>query len=364
MSVVRVPQYVGKVELEGAKKKRKRFPFQGFINFQGLKIHIENKRGSYRKGKDKDGKPWSILMRHHYGEIEGTKAVDGDPLDVYVGPDAYSPLVVVVRQVKPDTGAYDEDKVMLGFKTEAEAVKAYKAQYNRPGFYGGHEAMPIGKLIAWCADKTKQKEKVAEMLMQVAMRSFLAVIEKTARNNEADFDQYRRVLYANPHGKGVYAVTFDDRDIKRAHKLAASSQSRGSQSTDDLVHQYLADAFRKRLGSQKEKTAGDDSNTGGALFGGFLGSGVGALGGGKIGQRAAEQAALKSFDERFAGRPVARFFARPLKGELAAAAKATGGRTGAILGALSLGIAGAAMGSRRKKTPPMPTLNTFGTPPM
>lgn len=150
-----------KPEIERAKKKRKKFPFQGYIEFQGLKIHVENKAGSYRSGVDKDGKPWKTHMKYHYGEIEGTTGSDGDALDVYVGPDAHSPLAVVVHQNVPETGKYDEDKVMLGWPSVPAALKAYRGQYNKPGFYGSHTAMPIGKLLAWCADKSKHKEKVA-----------------------------------------------------------------------------------------------------------------------------------------------------------------------------------------------------------
>jgi 8-oxo-dGTP pyrophosphatase MutT (NUDIX family) len=156
-----VPTPAAKVELESPKKKRKKWPFQGFIDFQGLKIHVENKAGSYRSGKGKDGKPWKTYMKYHYGEIAGTTGSDGDALDAYVGPNAHSPLVVVVHQQDPDTGKYDEDKVMLGWTSVQDALKAYRGQYSKPGFYGSHTAMPIGKLLAWCADKSKYKEKVA-----------------------------------------------------------------------------------------------------------------------------------------------------------------------------------------------------------
>ena len=158
---IRVPSAPAKVELQPVRKKRKKFPFQGYIDFQGLKIHVENKAGSYRRGVDKDGKPWKVLCHYHYGEIEGTKGVDSDPVDVYVGPDANSPLVVVVRQQEPTTRKYDEDKIMVGFSSEEEAIRAYKRQYNRPGFYMDHRSMPIGRFLAWCVDKTNYKTKVA-----------------------------------------------------------------------------------------------------------------------------------------------------------------------------------------------------------
>lgn len=156
-----VPHSKAVVQVEPPRKKREKWPYQGFINFQGLQVHVENLRGSTRKGKDPDGTPWEIKMKHHYGEVANTKGVDHDPVDVYVGFNADSPLVVVVRQQDPKTKKYDEDKVMLGFDTEKEAIAAYKAQYNQPGFYQSHKAMPIGRFLRWCLDKTKQGKKVS-----------------------------------------------------------------------------------------------------------------------------------------------------------------------------------------------------------
>lgn len=137
---------------------RDEFPFTGHIGFQGLDIDVENEAGSIRSGHG-----WSTVMLHHYGEIRGTTGVDGDPLDVYVGPDAHSPLAVVVHQNKPDTGEYDEDKVMLGFRTVDEALDAYRNQYDRPGFYGAHTAMPIGRLLDWCDSRASQGTMVKSM---------------------------------------------------------------------------------------------------------------------------------------------------------------------------------------------------------
>lgn len=159
---VRVPHSAAKVEIQAPKKKRKKYPFQGFIDFQGLKIDVENKAGSRRKGVAEDGTQWDVAMHYHYGEIRGTKGTDGDLLDVYVGPNADSPLVVVVHQQDPKTKAYDEDKVMLGWDTVRAAVKAYKRQYDAPGFYQGHTALNIGAFWRWCHDTRNRGQKVGK----------------------------------------------------------------------------------------------------------------------------------------------------------------------------------------------------------
>lgn len=137
---------VGPPEVE-----REEHPFTGCIDFRGLPIDVENLRGSTREGVDRDGHEWTTVMLHHYGEVRGTVSpFDGDPVDVYVGPDSQSDLVVVVHQAKPDTGEFDEDKAMLGFRTVEDALEAYRAQYDRPGFYGGHDVFDFGEFALWC----------------------------------------------------------------------------------------------------------------------------------------------------------------------------------------------------------------------
>lgn len=42
---------------------------KGHVIIQGLDISIENPKGSFRSGVDKDGKPWSVKMPSHYGYI-------------------------------------------------------------------------------------------------------------------------------------------------------------------------------------------------------------------------------------------------------------------------------------------------------
>ena len=53
-------------------------------------------------------------MNNDYGYIRGTQSVDGDHIDVFLGPDLKSPNIYVVDQVNPD-GSFDEHKVMYGF---------------------------------------------------------------------------------------------------------------------------------------------------------------------------------------------------------------------------------------------------------
>lgn len=157
VKVVEVPNTFHQVKVEPPKAKRKEFPFQGFIDFQGLQIDVENVKGSVREGKG-----WKSEMFFHYGEIRNTEGVDGDKLDVYVGDNHDSSIVVVIHQHDPESGKYDEDKVMLGFGSVEEAIGAYKKQYSHPGFYreGEYTAIPIGNFWRWCRDERNRGKKV------------------------------------------------------------------------------------------------------------------------------------------------------------------------------------------------------------
>lgn len=135
-------------------------PFEGYIWFQGLEIDVENAAGSVRSGVSPEGKPWSTKMLFPYGEIRGTEGADGDLVDAYVGPNAVSPLVVVIHQQDPDTGEYDEDKCMLGWDDERGAIASYLAHYDKPGFYQDHRSMPIGAFWSWLRNPETRGRRV------------------------------------------------------------------------------------------------------------------------------------------------------------------------------------------------------------
>lgn len=112
--------------------------------FQGLDISIENPKGSVRAGTDPTGKPWRVTMRHAYGYIRGTCGVDKDHVDCYLGPNPDASHAYVVHQRQAGKWSrYDEDKVMLGFDSAADAKAAYLAQYDDPRFFGNLTAMPM-----------------------------------------------------------------------------------------------------------------------------------------------------------------------------------------------------------------------------
>jgi Inorganic Pyrophosphatase len=94
--------------------------------FAGIKVNVENPKGTTRRGIGKDGKPWETLMQHSYGSIPKHNGEDGECLDCYLGPDETSADAHIVHQNDSD-GNYDEDKTMLGFPTQQAAKEAYLA---------------------------------------------------------------------------------------------------------------------------------------------------------------------------------------------------------------------------------------------
>ena len=150
------------------KPNRKEFPFTGTADVQGVKIHIENLKGSTREGTDASGKKWKRTMHYHYGEIARptTEGTDGDKLDVYIGPNQDSKKVFVVHQNHPKdhptkAGEYDEDKTMIGFSTADAAKKAYLSQYSDPSFFRSMTEMDIDQFKK--AVTENRGEKVAKL---------------------------------------------------------------------------------------------------------------------------------------------------------------------------------------------------------
>jgi hypothetical protein len=112
--------------------------------FAGLTIHIENPVGSTRSGVDNNGKPWSVVMTHAYGEILGSMGVDGDPVDCFLGSDKAAKFAYVVHTTRKDGTGFDEDKVMLGFPDVVSAKQAWAKNFDEPEhFFGSISTIPI-----------------------------------------------------------------------------------------------------------------------------------------------------------------------------------------------------------------------------
>jgi len=119
------------------------------VGWQGLNISIENEAGSHREGVNRDGQKWRQRMPYPYGYINDTTGIDLDHVDVFLGPhldDAQFVYVVHARKVNR-WDEYDEDKVMIGFRTQQEAVQAFLDSYTDPRFLGPVTEMLVGEFV-------------------------------------------------------------------------------------------------------------------------------------------------------------------------------------------------------------------------
>lgn len=112
---------------------------KGHLTFGGYNFTVETPKGTTRSGKDEQGKSWSVTMHDTYGYILGKIGVDGDHIDMFINDaadlDTFDGNVYVVDQVNPESGEFDEHKVMYGYPDEAAATKAYLSNYS-PGWKG------------------------------------------------------------------------------------------------------------------------------------------------------------------------------------------------------------------------------------
>lgn len=131
---------------------------KGHIKINGFDVSIEQPVGSVRSGKDASGKEWSQVMNNTYGYIRGTESVDGDHIDVFLGPDMNSDMVYVVDQVNTD-GSFDEHKVMIGFSSLEDARSAYLSNYE-DGWQGlgNITGVALDEFKKWI-DSSKRKTK-------------------------------------------------------------------------------------------------------------------------------------------------------------------------------------------------------------
>lgn len=145
------------------------------VSWHGLEIAIENPAGTVREGKG-----WRTKMKYDYGYVCRSEAVDGDEVDVYLGPNLDAPTVYVVHQRKyGDWKRYDEDKCMIGFDSEAAARAAYLEHYDDPRFLGPITAMPVDEFVA----KVRATRDKPAMIKGVEMSNVILFLKAEKLSN-------------------------------------------------------------------------------------------------------------------------------------------------------------------------------------
>jgi hypothetical protein len=108
----------------GAENYRK-----GRTVISGMDVAIETKKGGVRRSKPGAAVPWEVTMPAHYGDIEGTMAADGDPVDIFIGDAGDNGRFWIINQQTPDGKKFDEHKVITGVESADEALRIYKGSF-------------------------------------------------------------------------------------------------------------------------------------------------------------------------------------------------------------------------------------------
>lgn len=228
------------------------------MDYQGLKISIEQAAGSIRRGTNADGTEWATFMRYPYGYIRMTEGVDGDHVDCYVGANPHAPTVFIVNQLNPATGQFDEQKVMLGFDTLEDARAAYLQHYDTTDFLGNIQAMPIQEF----RDKVIGRHNWGTVVK--------AAISPTppAEDPPKELAEARQLL-ADLHAAGTY----NDRDSARiqqhlertrhAHATAANGLGKAIRDLRDsaLHHAYVEHNWETQRATALHSTKGAAQDT-------------------------------------------------------------------------------------------------------
>lgn len=218
---------------------------KGHVRVLGFDVTVENKKGSTRSGRDPSGREWSVKMPADYGYVRGTKGVDGDHIDVYLGPQASEEgPVYVVNQNNLD-GSFDEHKAMVGFRSETEAVRTYTA-----GFSDGKGQQRIGSIIEMGPDEFRQWAKDAPKGPAVAPgassqtpirgkpQSKAAATREAIAKSKADLIEYFKPGQDVPsYGGGRdRVIAFDpDQRVARVHAVGADGQLVGRERTHSTM---------------------------------------------------------------------------------------------------------------------------------
>ena len=167
----RLKSAIAETETEPTEAQKKAGNYKkGHLSFGGYDYTVETPKGVTRSGKDEQGKPWSVTMHDTYGYILGKIGVDGDHIDMFINDaadlDTFDGNVYVVDQVNPETGEFDEHKVMYGYPSEEAATEAYLANYSK-GWKGLGKvtAVPKATFDKWLESSDRKTKPFAEYAM-------------------------------------------------------------------------------------------------------------------------------------------------------------------------------------------------------
>nr|DAG00202.1 MAG TPA: cytosine DNA methyltransferase [Podoviridae sp. ctJDl18] len=167
----RLKSAIAETETEPTEAQKKAGNYKkGHLSFGGYDFTVETPKGTTRSGKDEQGKPWSVTMHDTYGYILGKIGVDGDHIDMFINDaadlDFFDGNVYVVDQVNPETGEFDEHKVMYGYPSEEAATEAYLANYSKDWKgLGKVTSVPKATFDKWLESSDRKTKPFADYAM-------------------------------------------------------------------------------------------------------------------------------------------------------------------------------------------------------
>ena len=189
----RLKSAIAETETEPTEAQKKAGNYKkGHLSFGGYDYTVETPKGVTRSGKDEQGKPWSVTMHDTYGYILGKIGVDGDHIDMFINDaadlDTFDGNVYVVDQVKPETGEFDEHKVMFGYPSEEAATEAYLANYSK-GWKGLGKVTSVTKATfdKWLESSDRKTKPFADY----------AMVQKEQAKTNSDFIAQMEYDYEN-----------------------------------------------------------------------------------------------------------------------------------------------------------------------
>ena len=222
----------------------------GHISVKGMKIAIENPKGSRRTFKKDDGSTGYVEMQNHYGYFNVTKGKDGDAVDVFIGPNIENFENVFCVDQNKANGEFDETKVMLGFSSKEEAKEAYMSNYS-PDWKGFRDitSVSIKDFKKWLYRGRKQRQPFADYVY--IQKKKLDEMKKVIKLNEADLmkvvkNAVKKTIKEAYATDDVYADVEPMLGEKRIIKLSESD-----------IHKMIRNAVKRVLKENYEPTQAD-----------------------------------------------------------------------------------------------------------
>lgn len=227
---------------------------KGHIEVDGYDITVENPVGSVRSGTDGSGKKWSQKMAADYGYIKGTVGYDKDHLDVFVKPDydGESETVHVIDQVNPQTGKFDEHKVIFGADDANDAMDVYESNY-APGWKGaaGITEMSYDDFKSWAYDQGKTGPKggaLSKPVEKIGVKGVTKEPEQTVAPAPAPAPEPMPLPATKDFGARARAIIESEDDAgtkQRSIAELAKSEGVDEKTAQERVESVLVDVGRE-----------------------------------------------------------------------------------------------------------------------